>query len=133
MQVYNTYQEAKEAADKFFFDNFGYTKGAFVHSEKKRDENDNIIIDFHSLDDPAMVDTFPVKILINNRKIMHLENKATGQHEYFGSLVAYCATPGLPFHTVKRITEFPYERENFVIREGELLSSLEVKARKNNA
>lgn len=63
-----------------------------------------------------------------SRKILHLENKATGEHKYYGSLVALLeATPEIPFHTVKRVAEFPYERDGFIIREGELLSSLEVR------
>ena len=46
-----------------------------------------------------------------------------------GSLVALLKdTPDLPFHTVRRITEFPYERDNYVIREGVLLTPHEVES-----
>lgn len=55
---------------------------------------------------------------------MHLENKATGEHKYYGSLVALLKdTPELPFHTVRRIKEFPYERDSYIIREGVLVVS----------
>lgn len=61
-----------------------------------------------------------------SRKIMHLENKATGEHKYYGSLVALLKdTPELPFHTVRRIKEFPYERGSFIIREGVLITAMQ--------
>lgn len=68
-----------------------------------------------------------------SRKIMHLENKTTGEHKYYGSLVALLKdTPELPFHTVRRITKFPYERDNYIIREGVMLTPREVEGGKNN-
>lgn len=68
-----------------------------------------------------------------SRKVLHLENKITGEHKYYGSLVALLKdTPQLPFHTVRRTKNFPYERDNYVIREGELLTPREVDERKNN-
>lgn len=61
-----------------------------------------------------------------SRKIMHLENKATGEHKYYGSLVALLKdTPELPFHTVRRITQFPYERDSYIIREGVLITAMQ--------
>jgi hypothetical protein len=60
------------------------------------------------------------------RKILHLENKTTNEHRYYGSLVALCMAnesiiPQAFYHTLKRIKfETPYETETYIIRLGSL-------------
>lgn len=69
-----------------------------------------------------------------SRKVLHLENKATGEHKYYGSLVALCNdNEALPYHTLKRLKyEQPWENETFKIRVGSLLTPSDVKTGKNN-
>jgi hypothetical protein len=68
------------------------------------------------------------------RKILHLENKTTNSHKYYGSLVALCNdNEALPYHTLKRLKfEIPWENETFKIRVGSLLTPSDVKAGRNN-
>jgi len=68
------------------------------------------------------------------RKILHLEIKQTGEHKYYGSLVALCDdNEYLPYHTLKRLKfETPWENEAVKIRLGSLLTPSEVKVGKNN-
>lgn len=68
------------------------------------------------------------------RKILHLENKTTDSHKYYGSLVALCNdNEALPYHTLKRLKfEQPWENETFKIRVGLLFTPSDVKAGKNN-
>lgn len=63
------------------------------------------------------------------RKVLHLENKVTGVHKYYGSLVAMCHdNEELPYHTLKRLFfETPWENEVYKIRMGELLTPSDVK------
>ena len=69
-----------------------------------------------------------------SRKILHLENKTTGEHKYYGSLVALCKDNlALPYHTLKRLKfEVPWENETFKIRLGSLLTPSDVEAGNNN-
>ena len=63
-----------------------------------------------------------------SRKVLHLENKKTGEHRYYGSLVALCLDnkdiiPPAFYHTLKRINfKEDYVSGNYTIRRGELLS-----------
>jgi hypothetical protein len=68
------------------------------------------------------------------RKILHLENKTTDSHKYYGSLVALCNdNEVLPYHTLKRLKfETPYETETYIIRLGSLQTPSDVEAGKNN-
>jgi hypothetical protein len=72
------------------------------------------------------------------RKVLHLENKTTGQHKYYGSLVALCQDnediiPPAFYHTLKRLKfNLPYDNLDYKIRLGSLLTPYEVKAGKNN-
>ncbi len=72
------------------------------------------------------------------RKVLHLEIKATGEHKYYGSLVALCLDnediiPPSFYHTLKRLKfEQPYENEVYKIRLGSLLTPSEVKSGRNN-
>jgi len=68
------------------------------------------------------------------RKVLHLEIKATGEHKYYGSLVAlWNDNDGIPYHTIKRLDlSNGWENETFKIRLGSLLTPSEVKAGKNN-
>jgi hypothetical protein len=69
------------------------------------------------------------------RKILHLENKVTGDHKYYGSLVALSDdNEEIPYHTLKKLKfETPWENQTFKIRLGSLLTPSEVKSAKNNA
>jgi len=73
-----------------------------------------------------------------SRKILHLENKTTGEHKYYGSLVALCKDNGniIPpafYHTLKRLKfEIPYQTETYIIRLGALQTPSDVEAGKNN-
>lgn len=73
-----------------------------------------------------------------SRKVLHLEIKSTGEHKYYGSLVALCKDneniiPAAFYHTLKRLKfETPYENEVYKIRLGSLLTPSEVKGGKNN-
>lgn len=68
------------------------------------------------------------------RKVLHLEIKATGEHKYYGSLVAlWKDNDVIPYHTIKRLDlSNGWEDEKFKIRLGSLLTPSEVKAGKNN-
>lgn len=68
------------------------------------------------------------------RKILHLEIKATGEHKYYGSLVAlWRDNDAIPYHTIKRLDlSDGWENEMFKIRLGVLLTPSDVKAGKNN-
>ena len=68
------------------------------------------------------------------RKVIHLEIKATGEHKYYGSLVAlWKDNSSFPYHTVKRLDlSNGWENEAFKIRLGELLTPADVE-RQNNA
>lgn len=74
-----------------------------------------------------------------SRKVMHLQIKSTGEHKYYGSLVALCddneeVIPPSFYHTLKRLNfDTPYENEAVIIRKGFVLTPSEVKAGKNNA
>lgn len=69
------------------------------------------------------------------RKVLHLEIKATGEHKYYGSLVAlWNDNDGFPYHRVKRLNlSKGWENEVFKIRLGTLLTPSEVEAVRNNA
>ena len=73
-----------------------------------------------------------------SRKVLHLEIKSTGEHKYYGSLVALCLDneniiPPAFYHTLKRLKfETPYENESYKIRLGNLLTPSEVKGGRNN-
>lgn len=69
------------------------------------------------------------------RKILHLENKATGEHKYYGSLVALCDdNEDVPYHTLKSMKSLEtWQSDKYKIRLGSLLTPSEVKAAKNNA
>ncbi len=69
-----------------------------------------------------------------NRKVLHLEIKATGEHKYYGSLVAlWNDNDAIPYHTIKRLDlSTGWENETFKIRLGSLLTPSDVKAGKNN-
>lgn len=59
MQVFHNYTTAKEAADSFFNDIFGYTNGAGILSEKRHQiEGSRFQMEFFSFDDPGMDDSF---------------------------------------------------------------------------
>ena len=68
------------------------------------------------------------------RKILHLENKTTNKHRYYGSLVALCRAnesiiPKAFYHTLKRLKfETPYETETYIIRLGSLQTPSDVEA-----
>lgn len=72
------------------------------------------------------------------RKVIHLENKNTNEHKYYGSLVAlYKANeiliPKAFYHTLKRIKfKTPYETESYIIRLGVLQTPSSVEFCKNN-
>ena len=68
------------------------------------------------------------------RKILHLEKKTTGEHKYYGSLVALCKdNEDIPYHTLKRLDlSNGWENEAFKIRLGSLLTPSDVEAGKNN-
>jgi hypothetical protein len=53
MKTYRTITEAKKAADKFFKNELGCPKGAAWNFTQNGNE-----VEFHSLDDPGMDDTF---------------------------------------------------------------------------
>lgn len=69
-----------------------------------------------------------------SRKVLHLEIKLTGEHKYYGSLVAlWNDNDAIPYHTIKRIDlSKGWENEAFKIRVGSLLTPSDVKAGKNN-
>lgn len=69
------------------------------------------------------------------RKVIHLENKTTGEHKYYGSLVAaWKDNDDFPYHTVKRLDlSEGWENETFKIRLGVLLTPSDVEAGRNNA
>lgn len=52
METFTTFQEAEKEAKNFFKRNFGYTTGVGIESAKGDQ------IEFYSLDDPGMDDTF---------------------------------------------------------------------------
>lgn len=70
-----------------------------------------------------------------SRKILHLEIKATGEHKYYGSLVAlWKDNVAIPYHKIKRLDlSAGWENETFKIRLGSLLTPSEVEAVINNA
>lgn len=69
------------------------------------------------------------------RKVIHLENKTTGEHKYYGSLVAlWKDNDAIPYHTIKRLDlSQGWENEAFKIRLGSLLTPSDVEAGRNNA
>lgn len=69
------------------------------------------------------------------RKVIHLENKITSEHKYYGSLVAlWKDNEDFPYHTVKRLDlSHGWENETFKIRLGVLLTPSDVEAGRNNA
>ena len=68
------------------------------------------------------------------RKVLHLENKTTSEHKYYGSLVAlWKDNEAIPYHTIKRLDlSSGWENETFKIRVGSLLTPADVKDGKNN-
>lgn len=68
------------------------------------------------------------------RKILHLENKTTSEHKYYGSLVAlWKDNETIPYHTIKRLDlSMGWGNETFKIRVGSLLTTSDVKAIKKN-
>lgn len=68
------------------------------------------------------------------RKVIHLENKNTREHKYYGSLVAlWKDNEDFPYHTVKKLDlSNGWENEVFKIRLGSLLTPSHVEAGKNN-
>jgi len=69
------------------------------------------------------------------RKVLHLEIKTTGEHKYYGSLVAlWKDNEAIPYHTIKRLDlTNGWENEAIKIRLGVLLTPSDVEAGKNNA
>lgn len=73
-----------------------------------------------------------------SRKVLHLEKKTTGEHKYYGSLVALCLDnediiPPAFYHTLKRIKfEQDYVAEKYIIRLSELLTPADVREGRNN-
>lgn len=69
-----------------------------------------------------------------SRKVIHLENKTTSEHKYYGSLVAlWKDNDDFPYHTVKRLdVSKGWENETFKIRLGVLLTPSDVEAGRNN-
>lgn len=67
------------------------------------------------------------------RKVIHLENKNTSEHKYYGSLVAlWKDNEDFPYHTVKKLDlSNGWENEVFKIRLGSLLTPSHVEAGKN--
>jgi hypothetical protein len=65
-----------------------------------------------------------------SRKVIHLENKTTSEHKYYGSLVAlWNDNDGFPYHRVKRLNlSQGWENETFKIRLGVLLTPSDVEA-----
>jgi len=58
------------------------------------------------------------------RKVVHTFNKATGEHHYYGSLVA--AKKGeesLPFHTLVRFKGEVWENKEYIVIFGRLVPS----------
>lgn len=58
------------------------------------------------------------------RKVVHVYNKKTGEHKYYGSLVA--AKKGeesLPFHTLVRFKGEVWENKEYIVRFGRLVPS----------
>lgn len=68
------------------------------------------------------------------RKVLHLEIKATGEHKYYGSLVAlWKDNEEIPYHTIKRLDlSNGWENEALKIRLGSLLTPSDVEVGKNN-
>jgi hypothetical protein len=68
-----------------------------------------------------------------SRKILHLEIKATGEHKYYGSLVAlWKDNDAIPYHTIKRLDlSNGWENESFKIRLGKLLTPADVASQNN--
>ena len=69
-----------------------------------------------------------------SRKVIHLENKTTSEHKYYGSLVAlWKDNDDFPYHTVKRLdVSKGWENETFKIRLGVLLTPSDVEAGRKN-
>jgi hypothetical protein len=69
MTTFTSFSDAKQAADNFFTENFNYNGGASYHTDKQlaiKDEDGGIIgyeVEYHSIDDPAMDDTFTCRII----------------------------------------------------------------------
>ncbi len=58
------------------------------------------------------------------RKVVHVYNKKTSEHKYYGSLVA--AKKGeesLPFHTLGRFKGEVWENKEYIVRFGRLVPS----------
>ena len=58
------------------------------------------------------------------RKVVHVYNKKTSEHKYYGSLVA--AKKGeesLPFHTIVRFKGEVWENKEYIVRFGRLVPS----------
>ena len=58
------------------------------------------------------------------RKVVHVYNKKTSEHKYYGSLVA--AKKGeesLPFHTIGRFKGEVWENKEYIVRFGRLVPS----------
>lgn len=70
-----------------------------------------------------------------SRKVLHLEVKLTGEHKYYGSLVALCKdNEAIPYHTIKRLDLAEgWENDVFKIRLSVLLTPSDVEDGKNNA
>lgn len=68
------------------------------------------------------------------RKILHLFNKKTCIHKYYGSVVAMCHdNTFIKYHNIKKYKfDELYEDENCIIRLGFLLTPSQVKINKNN-
>ncbi|MEO6682169.1 MAG: hypothetical protein ABIN48_05030 [Ginsengibacter sp.] len=65
------------------------------------------------------------------RKVLHLENKATGEHKYYGSLVALFLDNkdlGISKFSLDRYDfNQPFENETHIIRSGFLFSAGDIR------
>ena len=67
--------------------------------------------------------------MTKNKKVLHLHNKTTGEHTYYGSMVALCKyneilIPKAFYHTLKRLSfAVAYDSETYIIRLGVLKPS----------
>jgi len=68
------------------------------------------------------------------RKIYHLEDKKSGSHRYYGSLLALCRDNpdiGVSRHTLYRYDfETPYENEKVIIRKDHMQTTVDVTNKK---
>lgn len=55
------------------------------------------------------------------RKVVHTFNKATGEHHYYGSLVAACKEENVSIHILNRLKGSYYEDDKYIVRIGRLV------------